>query len=122
VLVRFREWVQGSMGRGFDPIAPKEVSMVLGVLLLTPVFAVTAPLWFFPSEEFRTAPTHQKVLMVILVPVLVPLLYIGVVALHLVWPMIRRTRERRRLLRQADTAVRELAHMLARTEWEWNAK
>ena len=79
---------------------------------LTRLILAFSSVYIFTQPEFLTLRPGNRVLFVLVLPILFPAAYCYVIFGDLLWPMVKRIWLWARMMRKADRAVRELMNGL----------
>jgi len=111
---RVDDRVEAAIGRGLDGLKWQEPVLIAGLLLLAPLVMLFMVFRCLAGGELlEDVPGWRRVPIVLLLPLLVPIVYFPLLFSGLVLPMVRRFWRRRRALRHADRAVRDLLREVA---------
>lgn len=102
---RFQAWVSRSRGSGLDGLRRKELGVQLALLLLLPVLLPFFAVWLSRSEEFTTGTKRDRVLMILMIPVLLPVMLCAAILFYMPWLIVRRLLVRRKVLREAERVL-----------------
>ena len=111
-LNRFQRWVKLSQPNAYDKPTKQEYMLITGGVLFAPVILAFGSVYIFTQPEFLTLRPGDRVLYVLVLPILLPAAYFYVIFGDLLWPVVKRVWLRARLMREADRAVRELMNGL----------
>ena len=105
-LKYFRPWLRNEKPSAFD--LPTRQDQLGVAFFFAPLAIAFASIWIFFQEEFAELHGRERVLFLLAVPFLLPAAYCYVVVHDMIRPLAMRILLRRRLLREAKKAVREL--------------
>ncbi|MGB3525598.1 MAG: hypothetical protein WBB32_06500 [Flavobacteriales bacterium] len=107
-LKYFRPWLRNEKPSAFDLPTRQELVLLGVAFFFAPLVIAFASIWIFFQEEFAELHGRERVLFLLAVPFLLPAAYCYVVVHDMMRPLAMRILLRRRLLREAKKAVREL--------------
>ena len=105
---RLFRWLAQHQAGPFDPPTPQEWAFFIGGVLLAPVLLPLLIITLPFTAVLRDLSWPRRIALVLGSPVLMPVAYLLVLVHDAARPMYLRWRNRRRLLKQADLAVKEL--------------
>ena len=111
-LNRFQRWVKLSQPNAYDKPTEQEYTLITVGVLFAPLILAFSSVYIFTQPEFLSLRPGDRVLYVLVLPILLPAAYFYVIFGDLLWPVVKRVWLRARLMRKADRAVRELMNGL----------
>ncbi len=106
-LKYFRPWLRNEKPSAFD-LPTRQELVLLGVAILLAPLVIIFAIRIFVQDDFAELRASQRILFILALPFLLPAAYCYVVVHDMMRPLAMRILLRRRLLREAKRAVREL--------------